>query len=240
MPNETVGSSVGGAVAGTTGQSSVGQARGVWLEVMYYLSCFFGVLYLAGVLGQVAGMVAHTAFKTELGVKLTSSVLMGNLYLTFLAAYVGPKEFVRWMKKTDDEILSPIENKMITRGAVIVAGWAVLTGIAALFQQMSWITEVPETLLYTLSEVVALFCGTEVSKFLRVQAAQTKKDAVTHANFGDRAVAYAKEHDGIGNEECQKEFGLTKGQAYRLLNRLAKAGQLKTAGAGKATRYLLP
>lgn len=232
---------VNGQVTAVAGGTTAGQAKETWLEVMFYLSCFFGALHLAGIAGQVGGMVMHTAFHAEPRFVFTSSMLMGHLYLAFLAAYVGPKEFLRWMRRTDDEVLSPTENKKVTRGLYIVIGWALFTGVVVSLRQINMVNEVPETLLYTLGEVVTLFCGTQASKYLRTrQAVQAKQDTANNDNFGDRVLDYAKEHGGIDNEECQREFGLSSDQTYRLLNRLVKAGKLKPTGTGKGTRYILP
>jgi hypothetical protein len=228
----------GQRVAVGTG-TTAGKAKEAWLEVMFYLSCFFGALHFAGVLGQVAGMVAHTVFKTGLGMAITSSMLMGHLYLTFLAAYVGPKEFVRWFRRTDDDVLSPVESRKITRGMYIVIGWALFTGIVVLFQQMDLIAEVPQTLLYTLGEVLTLLCGTEVSKYLRTrQAVQVKQDTENTINYADRAIEYARQKGGIDNAECQREFGLSQDQASRLLSGLAKKGKMKYTGYGRSRRYV--
>jgi hypothetical protein len=223
------------------GGVSVGRIRNLWLEVMFYLSLFFGALHFAGILGQVAGMVMHAALHREPGFALTSSMLMGHLYLTFLAAYVGPKEFVRWFRLTDDEVLSAAESRKITRGIYIVVGWAVFTGLVVLLKNMSLVAEVPETLLYTLGEVVALLCGTEASKYLRTrQAARGRQDAATRADCGDRVLDYARAHGSLDRLECQNECGLTEDQAYRLLKKLVAEKKLVEFGENKNRRYKLP
>ncbi|OGS20515.1 MAG: hypothetical protein A2252_01120 [Elusimicrobia bacterium RIFOXYA2_FULL_39_19] len=223
----------------STGQS-VGVAKEKWLEVMFYLSLFFGVLHFFAILGQVVFMAAHTVFAKEFTFGLRSSMLMGHLYLTFLAAYVGPKEFVRWLKRTDDEVMTLSENKKITRGMYIVIGWAVFTGVVVFLWQLSIVNEVPETLLYTLGEVVALLCGTEASKYLRNRSAtQGKQDTAISINYADKVLDYCKTNNSIDRIACQKEFGLSEDQAYRLLKKLVSQKKLVEFGENKGRRYKL-
>jgi hypothetical protein len=222
-------------VDGTT----VGQAKNKWSEVMFYLAGFFGSLHFLSIVMQVTGMFMHTTLKRDLGLPFTSSMLMGHIYLTFLAAYVGQKEFVRWFKRADEDVLSEAEGKKITRGTYIVVVWGVFTGLVVFAWQAGLITEVPNVLLYTLGEIVALLCGTEASKYLRTrQAGQVKQDASNRANYGDRAIDLCKEKGSIDNEVCQLEFGLSQDQSSRLLAGLVKAGKLKSLGSGRARKYV--
>jgi len=236
MENEqTVPTSSAGKATGTT----VGQAKETWSEVMFYLALFFGVLHFSAILMQVVGMFAHTALRKEFAVPFQSSVMMGNVYLAFLAAYVGQKEFVRWLKRADDEILSGTDAKKVTRGIYIVIIWAVFTGVVMYVKSMSFIAEVPDTLYYTLGEVLALLCGTEASKYLRNrQATKRNQTASSIENYGDRAIDLCKAKGSIDNELCQMEFGLSRDQAYRLLNKLENTGKIKAVGMGKATKYI--
>jgi len=220
------------------GSQSVGKAKETWLEVMFYLSVFFGLLHFCAILGQIVLMIAHTTFGREFSFKLNSSMAMGYMYLTFLAAYVGPKEFVRWLKRSDDEILSPLESKKITRGLYIVVGWALFTGIVILFKDMGLISAVPETLLYTTGEVVALLIGTEVSKYLRTrQAAGLKQDSAVQADYSDKVLDYCREKGSIDRSECCNEFGLSNDQSYRLLKKLVSQKRVVEYGENKGRRY---
>ena len=224
-------------VAGKT----VGQAKEAWLEVMFYLSVIFGLMHFTAILAQVVLMVAHTTFGKELSFQLSSSMTMGHLYLTFLAAYVGPKEFVRWLKRSDEDILSQAETTKITRGLYIVVGWALFTGIVVLFRDMGVINAVPEALLYTTGEVVALLIGTEVSKYLRNrQAIGARQDTSTMANYADKVLDYCRQKGSISRLECQNEFGLSEDQSLRLLQRMVKGTALVEFGEARNRRYKLP
>jgi hypothetical protein len=208
---------------------------------MFCLSLFFGALHFVGVAAQVTGMVEVALQRRVLPFGVQSSMLMGHLYLMFLAAYVGPKEFLRWRNRTDDEVLSPSENRKVTRGLCIVVGWAAFAGMTTLLWEAGLVAEVPETLLYTLGEVVAIFCGTEVSKYLRArQAVQGRQDASLNDNYADQVLDYAREHGGIDRPECQHAFGLTEDQSYRLLKRLVREKKLAEFGENKGRRYKLP
>ena len=220
---------------------TVGQAKEKWSEVMFYLAAFFGTLHFLSIVMQVTAMFFHTTLKRELGLPFTSSMLMGHLYLTFLAAYVGQKEFVRWFKRADTDILTEAEGRKITRGSYIVIGWGVFTGLVAFIWQSGMIAEVPNVLLYTLGEIVALLCGTEVSKYLRTrQAVKGKQYISNHENYADRVIDICKAKGKIDNSDCQNEFGLGKDQAYRLLTGLEKSGKLKAVGNGRYRYYTLP
>lgn len=218
--------------------TTVGQAKETWSEVMFYLALFFGLLHFATIFMQVVGMFTHTTLGREIAVPFQSSLMMGNVYLAFLAAYVGQKEFVRWLKRADEDVLSETDTKKITRGIYIVITWSVFTGLVMFVKSMSFIAEVPDTLYWTLGEVLALFCGTEASKYLRNrQATQKKRDANDNYNFGDRAVEFCRQKGSIDNQACQMEFGLSQDQSSRLLSGLVKAGKLKAEGYTNARKY---
>lgn len=218
--------------------TTIGQAKELWSEVLFYLALFFGLLHFAGLVLQVVAMFMHTTLRRELDWVFTSSLLMSNLYLAFLTAYVGGKEFVRWFKRRDDEVISVTEAKKISRGVWIVMVWAVFTGVVVFIWQMNLITEVPNTLLYTLGEVVALFCGTEASKYIRnQQVAQSKQDKEAQANYAERVKTYCQEQGSITSGDCQREYGLDKDQANRLLNKLVKDKVLRAEGTTKARKY---
>jgi hypothetical protein len=218
---------------------TVGKAREVWSEAMFYLALFFGFLHFSTLGAQVYGMVLHTAFGRDIRLSVESSMVLGHVYLAFLAAYVGQKEFVRWLKRADDEVLTTTDAKKITRGIYIVIGWAVFAGLVITLKSLRMVAEVPETLLYTLGEVLALFCGTEASKYLRGrQAFRKSQDSINLGIFGDRIVDHCKVKGSIDNTACQTEFGLSQDQSSRLLSGLAKKGLLKAQGSGPARKYV--
>ncbi len=242
MENTGPGLSAGKQVGGTLAEGqTVGAAREKWLELMFYLSVFFGLLHFAALNAQVYGMILHTVFHREPGFTVESSMMMAHLYLAFLAAYVVPKEWLRWRSRGDDEMLSPAESRKLSRGFWIVAGWAVYTGIIALFREFHLIGAVPETLWYTLGEVVGIFCGTEASKYLRTrQVVQKQQDNAIRENYADRVADYCRGHGSIDRPECQNEFGLSKDQAHRLLKRLVREKKLVEIGSTKGRSYKLP
>jgi len=200
----------------------------------------FGLLHLAGLAGQVVEMFMHTTLKIEPKWSFASSLLMSNLYLAFLTAYVGGKEFLRWFKKEDEVVLSATDAKKVSRGVWFVIVWAVFAGAVVFGWQMGLIAEVPNLLIVTLTEVVALFGGTEASKFLKSQqAGQSKQDSEMKANYAERVAAYCREKGSISNAECQRECGLSEDQASRLLARLVKDKVVKASGEGRGRRYTL-
>jgi hypothetical protein len=224
----------GGAKGGVT----AGEAKERLSEVLFALSVFFGLLHFVGIAGQVAVMFLHTAFGIDASVPLRSSTLMGNIYLGFLGAYVCRKEYMRWLKAADAEVLPRYVLLKMTRGEVIIVLWAVLTGITVFLWGLSYINEVPNQLLYTMGEVLALWVGTDVSKFFTAKTGAAKRETDSQvADFGDAAVEYAKAHAGIDNNDCQREYGLSQDQASRLLGKLVKAGRLKPRGDTWHRRY---
>jgi hypothetical protein len=220
---------------------TAGAARERLGEILFTLAAFFGALHFVSIAGQVLVMYMHTALGKDIGFPLKSSMFMGNIYLGFLAAYVGRKEYVRWVSAPESDVLSKYVLLKLTRGEVIIVAWAMLTGLAGFIWQMGYINEVPQTLVWTLGEVVALWCGTSVLKYFKAASttATVKETKNTIENFGERAVDYCKEKGSICNEDCQREFGLGRGQAYRLLKALVSDKRLKETGAGKASKYTL-
>jgi hypothetical protein len=153
----------------------------------------------------------HTALQVEVGFPLKSSTVMGNIYLGFLALYVGRKEYVRWFASADSQQIPNYVWLKMTRGEVIIVAWALLTGVTVFVWQMGYIQEVPAALLYTLAEVVGIWCGTDALKFFKTRINAVKGDTATNLNeFGTRALECAKENGGIDNAACQKEFGLSQ------------------------------
>ena len=219
----------------------MGSMKEKWSEVMFYLAAFFGALHFLSISMQSVVMFMHTTLKRDVGMPFSASMLMGHIYLTFLAAYVGQKEFARWFKRADDDVLTEAEGKKITRGVYFVAMWGIFTGLVVFVWQAGMIAEVPDVLLYTFGEVVALFCGTEASKYLRTrQAVKGKQDISNHENYADKILDYCREKGGIDRIECQNEFGLSEDQAYRLLKRLVREKKLVEIGDTKGRRYKLP
>ncbi|OGS22545.1 MAG: hypothetical protein A2252_02925 [Elusimicrobia bacterium RIFOXYA2_FULL_39_19] len=100
-------------------------------------------------------------------------------------------------------------------------------------------TAVPAPLLYTLGEVFAIYFGTSVSKYLKQKNTKQTIDTESNAmSYGAQALECAKKNGSIDNDFCQKEFSLSKDQAYRLLNKLEKQGVLKPVGAGRNRMYV--
>jgi hypothetical protein len=225
----------GEAAAGTTGTTAA-QARERLGEILFNIATFFGGLHFASLLGQIAIMYTHTALGRELDFPLKASMFMGNIYLGFLTLYVGRKEYLRWQRAPEDEVLPQYVLVKLTRGEVIIVAWALLTGIAAMLWQMSYINEVPQPLIWTLGEVVALWCGTEAIKYFKnaITASENRQAA---ESFGDKAVDYAKAKGRITNNDCKLEFGVTDQQAYRLLKQLVKDKQLREKGDNKGRWY---
>lgn len=235
------GEGKGGAPAteAMAGGQTVAQAKERLGEILFTLATFFGLLHFISVLGQVIVMYMHTALKMDVSFPLRSSMFMGNIYLGFLTAYVGRKEYLRWTSAPDEGVLSKYVLLKLTRGEVIIVAWGMLTALTTFIWQMDYIKEVPEPLVWTLGEVVALWCGTSVLKYFKSQSATAVKETRSAVeNYGDRVVDYAKEKAGIDNDDCQREFGLTEQQAYRLLKQLVKDKRLKEIGGTKGRKYI--
>ena len=214
-------------------------AREKLSEFMFHLAVFFGLLHFGAVIFEVAGQFAQQSFGKTLAFPLKSSMLMGNTYLAMLAAYVGEKEFRRWMSAPAGDALTPTMERKISRGLLIVGAWALVFGAAVLLRDMNRIGQVPEPLIYTFGEVVAIYFGTGVSKYLQGKnLARAKEADARAADYSGKALELAKAAGSITNETCQKEFNLSRDQAYRLLEKLEKQGLLKCEGSGPATRYV--
>ena len=214
-------------------------ARAKLSEFMFYLAVFFGLIHFAAVIFDVAGQFAQQSLGKTLAFPLKSSMLMGNTYLAMLAAYVGEKEFRRWMSAPEGDALTPAMERKISRGLVIVGAWAALFGVVVLLRDMGRIGYAPEPLIYTFGEVVAIYFGTNVSKYLQGKSLARAKEADARAaDYSDKALALARATGSITNETCQREFNLSRDQAYRLLEKLEKQGMIKCEGSGPATKYV--
>jgi len=206
----------------------------------YGLALFFGALHFVAVLMDVFGQYYLAAFGKVLKLPMESSMTMGNIYLAMLAAYVGEKEFRRWLVSAkDNEEVSVIMQKKFSRGELIVGSWALLSGATVFLWQLKLVASVPAPLLYTLGEVFAIYFGTSVSKYLKQKNTKQTIDTESNAmSYGSQALECAKKNGSIDNEFCQKEFGLSKDQAYRLLSKLEKQGVLKAQGEGRSRMYV--
>jgi hypothetical protein len=182
-------------------------------------------------------MFLHTALQVEINFPLKSSLLLGNIYLGFLALYVGRKEYVRWFAADDGMQVPNYVWLKMTRGEVIVVAWALLAGVTIFIWQMGNIAEVPDPLLYTLAEVVAIWCGTDALKYFKNRSALRGEAESAVRDFGERALACARERGSIDNGTCQKEFGLSQDQSSRLLSALVKARKLKPEGYTHNRKY---
>lgn len=210
-------------------EQTAGKVRERWSEFLFWLSVFFGLIHFAGIIAVMAGYPVRSSFMT------------GNIYLGALAAYVSQKELRRWLNAPDADVVPEDVQRKFNRGELIVGAWAALTGIAAALWNFNVIQTVPEQLLYTFGEVMGIYFGSNASKYFKNKNIKTsmETDSIA-ASCAEKAVAIAKTSGSVDNETCQREFDLSRGQAYRLLSRLEKQGKLKAQGIGKAISYVLP
>ena len=181
-------------------------------------------------------MFVATVLKQTAAISISGSTLMGNIYLGFLAAYVGRKELMRWFTREDAEQMPRYLWKKLTRGEIILGTWAVLTAVTVLLWQMKLIPSVPQVLLYTMAEVGAIWLGSESSKYFK----QSKDTGKAVSDYGTRVVELARKQGPIDNQDCQRELGMDPNRAYRLLVRMAKKGQLVITGTTKGRKYTFP
>jgi xanthosine utilization system XapX-like protein len=215
------------ATPASTAKLTAATARDRWTEFLFGLSVFFGVLHLIGVVCDITGQYAVAALGRPFQFSVQSSMLMGNIYLAALGAYVGQKEFQRWRNSLTGEALTAAMQKKISRGEVIIGIWSLVAGITVFLKQMELVAQVPEPLLYTLGEIFVIYFGTGISKYAKgIRTVQTKEINSYIDNFGEQAVSLAKSNGSIDNETCQKTFNISRGQAYRLLAQMTKQGHL--------------
>lgn len=208
---------------------TAGQVREKWSEFLFWLSTFFGVVHLAGIVGGLLGFAVQSSF------------LIGNIYLGVLAAYVGQKELRRWLSSPDADVMPEYARKKFARGEVIVGAWSVALGVVAVLWQWGAVKVIPEPLLYTFGEVMGIYFGTSASKYFKNRnfkaGMEAESAAMTH---GSTVIGYVSKYGAIGNDECRQVTGLDPDRAKRLLNKLVADGQLEATGFGKGRTYKLP
>ncbi|MFH1368047.1 MAG: hypothetical protein ABII64_02845 [Elusimicrobiota bacterium] len=210
------------------------------IETIFYVTLLITVVHSGFIIWDTGNMALRRANE------IVATGYMSTLYLAFLGAYAGYKEFVRWIKpaKTltteDEDVLIPKSQVLrYRRGEIIVVFWVLLlmTGIS-LFQ-LKLIERLPQELYRTAMQAVGIWLGTMASKGLSQR--KKRKDS----ELLDDDLKYEQvilKHIGttgfVDNASCQEITGLDRNRAYRLLRKLASDGKLKTEGGTKGARYL--
>jgi uncharacterized membrane protein len=210
-------------------------------EKIFYITLLVTVMHGGLVLWDLFCLI----IKKENGV--FSSSTFSNVYLLFLGAYAGYKEFVRWMESssTEDEDVSKQNIIRIRRGEYIAFTWIVLLIVCLMLKSLLLIPRLPYELERTAIQVFSVVIGTFASRSLFIRRAKKRVEsgipAESNIDFIEaekRILAYVAERGSIDNEEVRKITGFARGMAYKTLERLESEKKLKAEGTGKSIKYV--
>lgn len=208
-------------------------------RTVYYL-IFLGTIVLAGfIIWDMISLIRNAENE------IFAHTELAELYVKLLFAFGGYREIMRWVSKGDQDSLGHIYYRKIVRGDRIVCFWICLSILAVSLKQLLVITRIPHTLLYATEWSMYVLLGTRVSKyaFNKSKAGRSRSrgaaDSQDDEDFKLKVIGYITSHGRITNDECQKEFNLTKSQSYYGLSCLCKKKVLKAVGRGKGRKYVL-
>jgi len=212
------------------------------IETVFYLTLFVTIVQAGFILWDLTTMLpgVSTLIGLQTPNKIQSSNLMSNLYLALLGIYAGYKEFLRWTSGSTEQEIPEEQVKRFKRGEFIVTFWVVLAVVAMSIWQMKLIANMPAELFRTAMQALAIMFGTYASKGLYGKTKQKKvADFQVEDDLKQKVLDYIKTNGSVDNDTCQKTFGIDRGKAYRILEKLEKEKLIKSEGTGKAIKYVL-
>lgn len=235
------------------------QLKGSRTEILFYLTLFVTIVHAGLILWDLFTMTpaGSRLFGLVKPNDITASPHVRDLYLVLLASYAGYKEFKHW-KLSDDAPVPESEANMFRRGEAIIAFWVLLAVVSASLEAMHIISRMPNELMRTTMQVIAVMLGSYGSRTIRngrkknskaqeadnavpVNEADTEKQEAGPVRLSDshrKIVAdYLNEHEFINRESCMEATGLSSQQAYRLLTGMEEDGELEKVGDNKGTKY---
>jgi hypothetical protein len=174
---------------------------------------------------------------------------MSNVYLLFLTAYTGYKEFRKWFDlrsadptKLASQLVVPKDQVVrFRRGEVIVAFWTLLFVVTLVIQAEGLIPRLPKELARVAVQAICIWMGGLFSEgALRSHKQKKADDYANTTSHAQKILDHIDANGAIYNEECQNITGLSSSKAYRLLQRLVSEGELVTDGKNKGKRYFKP
>lgn len=219
-------------------QIKVSELRDRRLERVYGISMFLMCIHF--------GFIVYDFYRLLLGMDALTHQqefamgMINNLYFVVLGGYVGAKEFRRWAHRNEEAFINESRAKHFGRGEVIVSMWILLDLIVIVILFLGLISRSPKGLHVTTLQVFGLVIGTSVSKrFLSARGIRRREEQNLKDSLEAEVVSYIVKNSSISNEECQQNFNLGRGQAYRLLKRLKKDKVIRSEGAGRGIKYVL-
>jgi hypothetical protein len=173
---------------------------------------------------------------------------MSNVYLLFLTAYTGYKEFRRWLdlnaKAGTDQAAVVVPQAQLLRfrrGEVIVVFWALLWLLCSVIEAEHLIPRLLKELGRVALQAILIWLGGVFSEGAVRSRSKRKAETGTHAAaHAQKILDHVAANGPIYNEDCQNLTGLDKDKAYRLLQHLVAQGKLASEGKNKGKRYFKP
>jgi hypothetical protein len=184
------------------------------------------------------------------------------MYLIFLLAYVGRKEFARWTKGVGS--LSSLKAssllpdgelvKRLRRGDSAIVLWGGLGLFCGLLYGTALIPKFPDQLFFTCLQVLTIWVGGMYSKMKNEQKAGREPRPImkpalvasgalvprTTADSGetmDRIAVLLAGKGPVGSAQVAAELGISQRRALQLLGSLCASGRTVRTGSARSSLY---
>lgn len=210
------------------------------IETIFYITLLITVVHSGFIIWDTGTMALHRAND------IVATGYMSTLYLAFLTAYAGYKEFVRWLKpakaanpEETEEVIPQSSVLRYRRGELIVIFWVLLLILGITMYQLKVIERLPQELYRTAMQAVGIWLGTMASKGLSQRKKRKDLDALDDDSKFEKVILKHIEANGfVDNASCQQITGLDRNRAYRVLKKLADDGKVKVdSGTTRGVRY---
>jgi hypothetical protein len=216
--------------------------QSVRLEIIFYLTLLITIVQAGYILWDVVTMLPGGA--RLFGLNETNTIVaiseISTVYLGFLAAYAGYKEFLRWTDTSAPETDRVPQEQVLRfrRGEIIVVFWILLLLIAMVLKAQHLIERLPNELERVALQAAGVLLGGWGSGRIR-QTHRKMKAEQSHAAdiHTEKILSFLETSEYIDNKSCQQVTGLGPFKCYRLLKLLEKQDLIEGAGATRGRKY---
>ena len=176
---------------------------------------------------------------------IAASAYMSTIYLAFLCAYSGFKEFVRWAtplnipKGNKSGFLPEEESQSLIRVEILAVFWTLLLLVSIFLLQMRLISRLPLELMRTALQVSVVLIGVYTSKGFHMRKRRKYAEKLwSRIDFSKIILEYVEENGPIDNTSAQRVTGLPRYRALRVIKRLQDKKLLVPIGNGRGRKYI--
>ena len=217
------------------------------IELIFFTTILITLVHGGFISWDLATMIpgGPKIFGLQFPNTITASAYMSTIYLAFLCAYSGFKEFVRWAtplsipKGNKAGFLPEEETKSLIRVEILAVFWTLLLLVSIFLLQMRLIGRLPNELMRTALQVSVILIGVYTSKGMHMRKRRKYAEKLwSRIDFSKVILEYVEENGPIDNASAQHITGLPRYRALRVIKRMQEKKLLVPIGNGRGRKYI--